>query len=186
MNRAGRWRRRDHDVAGTAHDGRSLAETTDRLCSEFAATLDRATVTRVVRSCRRDLRGSPAGALSELVERLARADLADRAPWSAGASPAAIHLLVFETGGRHGTGWVLESWHDSRRGRSEQLAARGAGPEACPRLAQAVATRLLIQAGAPVAGWHLAGAEDLPVFRASVRCPAGPARHRRHRATAPG
>lgn len=59
--------------------GLSLVETVRRLRVEFAGALDAATVTRVVRGAYRDLAvaGSPDPALPELVERLARVDLAD-------------------------------------------------------------------------------------------------------------
>ncbi len=43
-----------------------------RLAAEFADRLQPQLIQRVVRNCRRDLGGSPVGALPELVERLAR------------------------------------------------------------------------------------------------------------------
>ncbi|SEK84534.1 hypothetical protein SAMN04515665_105213 [Blastococcus sp. DSM 46786] len=43
-----------------------------RLSGEYSGRLGRRVVVRVVRDCRRDLGGSPVGALPELVERLAR------------------------------------------------------------------------------------------------------------------
>ena len=43
-----------------------------RLAGEFEASLAPQAIVRVVRDCRRDLGGSPAGAMPELVERLAR------------------------------------------------------------------------------------------------------------------
>lgn len=43
-----------------------------RLASEFSDQLRPQLIVRVVRDCRRDLGGSPVGALPELVERLAR------------------------------------------------------------------------------------------------------------------
>jgi hypothetical protein len=43
-----------------------------RLAGEFGAQVRPQVIVRVVRNCRRDLGGSPVGALPELVERLAR------------------------------------------------------------------------------------------------------------------
>lgn len=43
-----------------------------RLADEFSAQLRPQLIVRVVRDCRRDLGGSPVGAMPELVERLAR------------------------------------------------------------------------------------------------------------------
>jgi len=48
-----------------------------RLADEFADRLRPQLITRVVRDCRRDLGGSPVGALPELVERLARHRLSE-------------------------------------------------------------------------------------------------------------
>jgi hypothetical protein len=50
----------------------SFADVAERLMAEFAARVDLGTISRVILGCRRDLQGSPAGALPELVERLAR------------------------------------------------------------------------------------------------------------------
>jgi hypothetical protein len=52
-----------------------------RLGEEFSGRVPRGVVARVVRTCRADLSGVPAGAVPELVERLARQrllDVADR------------------------------------------------------------------------------------------------------------
>jgi hypothetical protein len=52
-----------------------------RLAREFSGRVSHRVVTRVVRACRADLSGVPAGAVPELLERLARQrllDLADR------------------------------------------------------------------------------------------------------------
>ncbi|MGY1724269.1 three-helix bundle dimerization domain-containing protein [Blastococcus sp. SYSU DS0533] len=43
-----------------------------RLSGEYSGRIGHPVVVRVVRDCRRDLGGSPVGALPELVERLAR------------------------------------------------------------------------------------------------------------------
>ena len=55
----------------------SVDQAVDRLVEEFSDRLRRQLIVRVVRDCRRDLGGSPVGALPELVERLARIRLAE-------------------------------------------------------------------------------------------------------------
>jgi hypothetical protein len=55
----------------------SVDDAVDRLTEEFSHRLRRQLIVRVVRDCRRDLGGSPVGALPELVERLARIRLAE-------------------------------------------------------------------------------------------------------------
>lgn len=52
--------------------------TTDRLLAEFRWQVDESEVSRVVQRCARDLAGSPAGAMPELVERSARQRLATK------------------------------------------------------------------------------------------------------------
>ncbi|MGY1914347.1 three-helix bundle dimerization domain-containing protein [Blastococcus sp. SYSU DS0973] len=49
-----------------------------RLSGEFSGRVDPRLLVRVVRDCRRELGGSPVGALPELVERLARYRLDQR------------------------------------------------------------------------------------------------------------
>lgn len=58
-------------VASPVHDP-SVDLAVARLAEEFSDRLRPQLIVRVVRDCRRDLGGSPAGALPELVERLAR------------------------------------------------------------------------------------------------------------------
>jgi hypothetical protein len=58
-------------------ENQSISHTVDRLCAEFDARFTRADVTRVLLRGVRDLAGSPAGALPELSERLARQRLLD-------------------------------------------------------------------------------------------------------------
>jgi hypothetical protein len=50
----------------------SVDQAVARLADEFQDRLRPQLIVRVVRDCRRDLGGSPVGALPELVERLAR------------------------------------------------------------------------------------------------------------------
>jgi hypothetical protein len=182
---------------GGAADGSKadsvLLEVIERLVDEFADTLDRVTVARVVRDCHRDLAGSPVAAIPELVERLAREELAALAAdlltrdGTAGSLPSVVVLLVSGplvaptgggTGSTGGAGWVLECWGQCLRGWVEPLAGRGAAPAVRPRIAQAVAVRVLGERGVEVRGWHLAGAEDRLVFRAGLRCSHASPSHR--------
>ena len=55
----------------------SVDEAVARLAAEFSDRVRPQLIVRVVRNCRRDLGGSPVGALPELVERLARIRLSD-------------------------------------------------------------------------------------------------------------
>jgi hypothetical protein len=50
----------------------SVDQAVARLAEEFRDRLRPQLIVRVVRNCRRDLGGSPVGAMPELVERLAR------------------------------------------------------------------------------------------------------------------
>jgi hypothetical protein len=50
----------------------SVHDAVERLAVEFSDRLRPQLIVRVVRDCRRDLGGSPVGAMPELVERLAR------------------------------------------------------------------------------------------------------------------
>ena len=58
-------------VSDTAPDT-SVESAVRRLGAEFNGRVGQQRVVRVVRDCRRELGGSPIGALPELVERLAR------------------------------------------------------------------------------------------------------------------
>ena len=68
-----------------------VADVVERLMPEFDGRLGLECVSQAVLACRRDLAGSPAGALPELLERLARQRLLDvlRVPVPAGPSPVA-------------------------------------------------------------------------------------------------
>ena len=61
---------------GTMADN-SVDSAVARLAAEFADQLRPQVIVKVVRDCRRDLGGSPVGALPELVERLARIRLSE-------------------------------------------------------------------------------------------------------------
>lgn len=54
-----------------------VVDVTERLMAEFEDQLGLDQISRVVTSCRHDLEGTSAGALPELVERLARQRLLD-------------------------------------------------------------------------------------------------------------
>jgi hypothetical protein len=60
------------DAPPTAYHEYSYADLVERLFSEFESQLSLPTIVETVRECRQQLRGSPAGALLELTERLAR------------------------------------------------------------------------------------------------------------------
>ena len=67
---------RPHDLPGTlratAPGDDAVSAAVGRLSGEFSGRVGRRVLVRVVRDCRRELGGSPVGALPELVERLAR------------------------------------------------------------------------------------------------------------------
>lgn len=54
-----------------------VIDVTERLMAEFEDRLGLEVISGVVNGCRRDLSGTPSGALPELVERLARQRLGD-------------------------------------------------------------------------------------------------------------
>jgi hypothetical protein len=56
----------------------ALAEITKRLCAEFHPRIPREKISVAVNQADNDLAGAPAGALPELVERLARQRLTDQ------------------------------------------------------------------------------------------------------------
>jgi hypothetical protein len=60
-----------HPATGSPADG-SVESAVARLAEEFSEKLRPQLIVRIVRESRRDLGGSPVGALPELVERLAR------------------------------------------------------------------------------------------------------------------
>lgn len=60
---------------GTGPGDPAVEQAVDRLRDECAGRIRPQLLVRVVRDCRRDLGGSPVGAMPELVERLARVRL---------------------------------------------------------------------------------------------------------------
>ena len=83
------------------------------------------------------------------------------------------YLLVFDppadTSGRHGRGWTLVSYRLGLRCGSVALDAHGAGANASPRVAKAVAVRVLARQGVATRGWHdLELADQFGAYRAIV------------------
>ena len=58
----------------------TLVDVVERLMAEFEDRLSLPVIAQVVSGCRRDLAGTPETALPEMVERLARQRLLERAP----------------------------------------------------------------------------------------------------------
>ena len=80
-------------------------------------------------------------------------------------------------------GWMLLAVHGQRWHWSMPLAGRGAATTAPPRVAQAVAVRVLDDLGVQVRAWHGSGRADQPLYRAELEAPPepGPAPVRRRR-----
>jgi hypothetical protein len=71
-------------------------------------------------------------------------------------------------------GWMLLALHGQRRHWSTPLLSRGAATTAPPRVAQAVAVRVLNDLGIHVQAWHGAGSADQPMYRAELEAPPKP------------
>lgn len=78
-----------------------------------------------------------------------------------------------------GPGWTLVVWHGDRWRWSMGLFARGAGPSAPPRVAQAVTVRVLAERGVDVDGWQPAGGAAALAFRAQLATGTSSTRARR-------
>lgn len=93
--------------------------------------------------------------------------------------PDVVYVLVFNPpeapAPDYGVGWTVVAWHGDRWRWSVALAARGAGAHAGPRVAKAVAVRVLGAQGVPVEDWHGAGGGELSMFRARLRSEEGAA-----------
>jgi hypothetical protein len=63
-------------------------------------------------------------------------------------------------------GWTLSALRGPRCSWSMSLAGRGAAATAPPRVAKAVALRVLAEQGVPVVAWAGSGGGDQPIFRA--------------------
>jgi hypothetical protein len=78
-------------------------------------------------------------------------------------------------------GWTLSALRGPRCTWSMPLAGRGAAATAPPRVAKAVALRVLAEQGVPVVAWAGGGGGDRPIFRALVDAPRPPSSaSRRH------
>lgn len=95
--------------------------------------------------------------------------------------PAAVYLLVYHSpetpAADHGVGWTLMASQGGRRCWSTSLAARGAGAHAGPRVAKAVAERILAEREVTVEDWsdgqprQSKEADQPATFRAHLRTP---------------
>ena len=65
-------------------------------------------------------------------------------------------------------GWMLLALHGQRRHWSTPLLSRGAAFTAPPRVAQAVAVRVLTDLGLQVRAWHNVSGADQPMYRAQL------------------
>jgi hypothetical protein len=82
---------------------------------------------------------------------------------------------------RPAEGWMLLALHGYRRQWAMPLLARGAAVTAPPRVAQAVAVRVLADLGVHVRAWHGVGSADQPVYQAELEAPREPAPPHDHR-----
>ena len=71
-------------------------------------------------------------------------------------------------------GWALLALHGQRRRWSMPLLGRGAAITAPPRVAQAVAVRVLADLGVRVRAWHGVGNADQPLYEAELEVPPEP------------
>jgi hypothetical protein len=89
-----------------------------------------------------------------------------------GFTPATV-VEATATGGGAG-GWMLLALHGQRRHWSMPLLSRGAAMTAPPRVAQAVAVRVLNDLGVHVRAWHGYASADQPKYRAELDAPPEP------------
>ena len=98
---------------------------------------------------------------------------ASDAEGSAAPRPAAVYVLVgndpADPATRYPDGWTLSAHHDTGWSWSTGLAARGAGAHASPRVAQAVAVRVLSEHGVTVGGWSASEPPDRSAHPVSFR-----------------
>lgn len=91
----------------------SIPDVAERLMAEFGARVDLATISSVVLGCCCDLRDAPRAALPELVERLARQHLLDRASEGGDASDPSD-----EVDGAACAGWAMPPAGEGRQPRA--------------------------------------------------------------------
>jgi hypothetical protein len=95
---------------------------------------------------------------------------------TATASPATVEGAAAASGGAGG--WMLLALDGQRRHWSMPLLSRGAAVTAPPRVAQAVAVRVLTELGVYVRAWHGAGSADEDMYRAELKATPEPAPRR--------
>jgi hypothetical protein len=92
--------------------------------------------------------------------------------------PAAVYMLVGNDPHDQATGypggWTLSAHHDTGWSWSTPLSARGAGAHASPRVAQAVAVRVLSEHGVAVGGWSASEPPDSSAHPVSFRARLAP------------
>jgi len=83
-----------------------------------------------------------------------------------GLPAAAVEGTARASGGAGG--WMLLALHGQRRRWSTPLLSRGAAATAPPRVAQAVAVRVLTDHGLRVRAWHNVSSADQPMYQAQL------------------
>jgi hypothetical protein len=95
-------------------------------------------------------------------------------PSGSGADCTAANVDGASAASVEAEGWMLLALHGHRRHWSMPLLGRGAALTAPPRVAQAVAVRVLTDLGVHVQAWHRASGADQPIYRAGLERPAPP------------
>ena len=95
-------------------------------------------------------------------------------PRGSGAGCTAATIDAASAASVEAGGWMLLALHGHRRHWSMPLLARGAAITAPPRVAQAVAVRVLTDLGVHVQAWHRASGADQPIYRAELERPTPP------------
>lgn len=95
-------------------------------------------------------------------------------PSGSGAGCTAATIDAAAAASVEAGGWMLLALHGRRRHWSMPLLGRGAALTAPPRVAQAVAVRVLTDLGVHVQAWHRASGADQPIYRAELKRPLPP------------
>jgi hypothetical protein len=93
-------------------------------------------------------------------------------PGGSSFTTATVMGAIAASGGAEG--WMLLALRGQRQHWSTPLLSRGAATTAPPRVAQAVAVRVLNDLGIHVQAWHGAGSADQPMYRAEREAPPKP------------
>jgi hypothetical protein len=94
-------------------------------------------------------------------------------PGGSSFTTATVVGAIAASGGAEG--WMLLALRGQRQHWSMPLLSRGAATTAPPRVAQAVALRVLNDLGVHVRAWHGAGSADQPIYLAELEAPPEPA-----------